>query len=99
MAGVAQVWLSEDELDVAVKAIVRYLPVGEDARETRGALLDKLRPLAYGTSCDVSADGGISCRRAEGPVPNSPMYQHGYDEGFEDGYDTGWAAAGGASRA
>lgn len=99
MSGVAQVWLSEDELDFLVKATVRYLPVGEEARETRGALLDKLRRLAYGDSCDVSADGGISCRRAEGPVPGSPMYQHGYDDGFsvgfEDGYATGWQAAGG----
>lgn len=92
MAGVAQVWLSEEELDFLVKAVIRDL---EEDRETRGALLDKLHPLAYSTSCDVSADGGISCRRVEGPVPNSPMYQHGYDDGFEDGYASGWQAAGG----
>lgn len=60
MAGIAQVWLTEDELDFLVKAAVRYLPVGEEAKDTRGAVLDKLRPLAYGTSCDVASGGGCS---------------------------------------
>lgn len=67
MAGVAQLWLTEDELDLLVKATVRYVPRELEpgvrdwaAEDTRRALLAKLRPLAYGTSCDVSSGGGCS---------------------------------------
>jgi hypothetical protein len=66
MPGIAQVWLTEDELDHIVKALVRYVPHSEEAYQRRLALLDKLRPLAYGTSCDVSAQGGAKVTAEEG---------------------------------
>lgn len=82
MAGVAQVWLTEDELDIIVKALVRYIPrrkgpVAEDYTDpngmrTRQAVLDKLRPLAYGVSCEVSSEGGTVCNMDAAPLGACP---------------------------
>lgn len=73
MAGIAQVWLTEDELDLLVKASVRYLPKhNEDLLRTRENVLAKLRPLAYGVSCEVSSEGGAVCNVDAAPLGACP---------------------------
>lgn len=68
MAGIAQVWLTEDELAYTIGAVRRALVADEHDMATRRAVLDKLRPLLCEVSCDVSAEGGVTINGPEEKV-------------------------------
>lgn len=77
VAGIAKVWLTEDELFVLVKALRWNTNLDAEENLTRRALLDKLGPLAEGLSCEVSSEGGAQC--VVGGCPDGNQYCDGSD--------------------